>query len=401
MTKWLLVLCCFFAPAFGQTTTEIEFWHSMGSTEETVTALAEGFNRSQTAYRVVPRYVGSYQEANNRVLAAISGGSQPVLFQAEISFFPRLVEEGAAIDLSTQMAELPQEFIGDFYPGLWAYGELAGGRYGLPWNSSTPVLFYNATALRQRGAEVPTTWAEFEEVAERLTTRQTQGYIAVADSWTFEMMVLTRGGSIVTAEGRPNFTSPEALEALSMMQRMVRSGHAIPRNLAQATFAQLDFVRTKGMMVFASIANWPDAKRFAVAFDIAAAPVPTGGSPTVPLGGAQLVVLRGASEAQQRGAVAFWRYLMEPEHLQTWIEASFYIPLRRSVLPLLEAWYAEDPHRRAALSQLEHAVPRPRVAAYATWQRYLEEAIERAIKGGVAPSEALAEAQRRAVVGLR
>jgi len=92
---------------------------------------------------------------------------------------------------------------------------------------------------------------------------------------------------------------------------------------------------------------------------------------------------------------------MELENLQTWIEASFYIPLRRSVLPLLEPWYAEDPHRRAALSQLEHAVPRPRVAAYATWQRYLEEAIERAIKGGMAPSEALAEAQRRAEAGLR
>jgi sn-glycerol 3-phosphate transport system substrate-binding protein len=215
------------------------------------------------------------------------------------------------------------------------------------------------------------------------------------------MMVLTRGGQIVTAEGRPNFTSPEAIDALSMMQRMVRAGHAIPRNLAEATFAQLDFVRTKGMMVFASIANWPDARRFAVAFEIAAAPVPTGGSPTVPLGGAQLVVLRGASEAQQRGAVAFWRYLMEPENLQTWIEASFYIPVRRSVVPLLEPWYAEDPNRRAALRQLEHAVPRPRVAAYATWQRYLEEAIERVIKGNVAPQDALAEAQQRAEAGLR
>jgi sn-glycerol 3-phosphate transport system substrate-binding protein len=401
MTSWLLAKC-FFALAFGQTNlTDIEFWHSMGSTEETVTALAEGFNQSQAEYRVVPRYVGSYPEANNRVLAAISGGGPPVLFQAEISFFPRLVEEGAAIELSAHIADLPQGFIDDFYPGLWAYGELAGGRYGLPWNSSTPVLFYNATALRQRGAEVPTTWDEFEAVAARLTTRQTQGYIAVADSWTFEMMVLTRGGSVVTAEGRPNFTSPEATQALSMMQRLVRSGHAVPRNLAEATFAQLDFVRTKGMMVFASIANWPDAKRFAVAFDIAAAPVPTGGSPTVPLGGAQLVVLRGASEAQQRGAVAFWRYLMEPENLKTWIEASFYIPLRRSVLPMLEPWYAEDPHRRAASRQLEHAVPRPRVAAYATWQRYLEEAIERVIKGGAAPHEALAEAQRRAEAGVR
>jgi sn-glycerol 3-phosphate transport system substrate-binding protein len=375
----------------------LEFWHSMQSGEETVQALADAFNAAQAEYRVVPRYVGSYAEAQPRILAAASSGSVPALYQAEIAFFPRLAADGALEDLSGWVAELPDEMVTDFFPGLWAYGEVGGARYGLPWNSSTPVLFYNATAFRQRGVSAPSTWAEFETAAARMTTRQTQGFVAVAESWTFEAMVNTRGGRLVTEDGRPNLNSPEAVAALAMVQGLVERRQAIPRSLSEVTFALLDMVRTRGMMIFASIANWPDAQRYAVAFDIAAAPIPTGGDLSVPLGGAQLVVMRAAPEGEKRGAFAFWEFLMAPENLQTWVEASFYIPVRRSALPLLEPWYAEDPNRRAALTQLEHAVPRSTNPEFNLWRQYLEEALERALKGGVPAQEALDEAQRRAL----
>jgi sn-glycerol 3-phosphate transport system substrate-binding protein len=392
--SFTLLLCL---ALLGRAQTTFELWHSMESTEDTVQALAEAFNASQNEYRVVPRYIGSYADAQPQLIAAVTAGSVPAMFQAEIALFPRLVADGAARDLSDWVSELPEAMVEDFFPGLWAYGEVDGHRYGLPWNSSTPVLFYNATALRQRGVAVPTTWAEFEEAAARLTTRQTQGYVAVAESWTFETMVNTRGGRLVTEDNQPNFNSPEAVEALEMIQRLISRRQAIPRSLAETTFALLDMIRTRGMMIFASIANWPDAKRFAVAFEIGAAPIPTGGAQTVPLGGAQLVVMSGVLEAQQRGAFEFWTFLMEPENLRTWIEASYYIPVRRSVIPLLEPWYAEDPNRRAALDQLEHAVPRPRNPEFALWRGYLEEALERAVKGGVPAREALDEAQRRAL----
>jgi sn-glycerol 3-phosphate transport system substrate-binding protein len=399
MIRYLTLTLLFSLALSGRAQTGFEFWHSMESGEATVQALAAAFNASQPDYRVTPRYVGSYPEAQTRIVAAISSGSVPALYQAEIAFFPRLVADGALQDLSAFVAELPEALVEDFFPGLWAYGEVAGGRYGLPWNASTPVLFYNATAFRQRGVAVPTTWEAFEEAAARLTTRQTEGFIAVAESWTFEMMVNTRGGRLVTEDGGPNLNSPEAVEALTMVTRLVAQRQAIPRSLSEATFALLDFVRTKGMMAFASIANWPEAQRFAIAFEIAAAPVPTGGDLAVPLGGAQLVIMRGAPEAEGRGAFEFWKFLMEPENLATWIEASFYIPVRRSVIPLLEPWYAQDPNRRAALTQLEYAIPRPRNPEFNTWRQYLEEALERAIKGGVPAQEALDEAQRRALGG--
>lgn len=392
MTLFLICLT-----SLGEAQTVLEYWHSQDAAQSTVQSLAEAFNASQSEYVVVPRYVGNYQEGTIKLVAALGGDNAPVLFSAEGTVLPRLVEEGALAELSDLAAGLPEGLIGDLYPSLWASGELQGRRYGLPWTLSLPVLFYNATAFDQLGVAVPTTWAEFEEAAARLTTRQTEGYIHVSTAFVFEMMVSTRGGSVVTGEGQPNFDSPEAVDALSTLKRIADAGNATIRSFAELDVALVDFVRTKGMMAFASIAFWPEGQRYSVAFKPAVAPVPTGTSASVPLIGAQLVVLKSATEAERQGAVVFWQFLMEPENQATWVRASYYLPTRQAALPLLEAWYQEDPSRRVALSQLGNAVPRPGVGAYAVWQRFLEEALEKSLRGGVPPEVALEEAQRRAL----
>lgn len=386
------------APLVAQARTVIDFWHTheQEAAAGTINALAEAFNESQQDYQVVPQYVGNYQEASVRLVSAIGTAREPVLFDAEGTIFVRLAEDGAIASLRQQAASLEDTFIDDMYDILWRYGELHGERYGLPWNLSMPVLVYNADLLRQRGVDPPSSWEEFEAAAERLTTRQTRGYINVSAAFIFETMVTTRGGRIVTDDGRPNFDSPEALEALTMLKRISDRGHAINRSFAELDVALVDFVRTRGMMAFSSLAFWTQGERFNVAFNASVAPVPTGESRDVPIMGGQLVVMANSSPAQQQGAFEFWRFMMESENMAQWVRASYFLPVTRSATELLEPWFAEDPIRRAALDQLEHATLRPRVGGYAIWQGYLEEAIERVVKGGADPQAALSEAQRRA-----
>lgn len=391
----LLAVAALTATATAQTT--ITFWHSMEGIEDAVDALVERFHASQDEVRVEARYVGAYAEAQTRLVAAFGTADEPVLFQAEIGFFPRLVGDGALLDLSDLVAELAPEVVADFYPGVWGYGELGGGRYGLPWNTSTPVLYYNADALRQAGIAVPTTWDAFADAARALTSRTAQGAMLVGDSWLFEMMVLSRGGTLVHPDGGPNLDGPEAVVALTMLRELVRGRQMAFYGANESTPAILTFVRTRSLMTFASIANWPDVRRFSIGFDLAAAPVPIAEGGRVPLGGAQLTVLRGANEAERRAAFAFWRFLVEPQNLADWVEASYYIPVRRAALPLLEGFYAEDPNRAAALAQLELAVPRPRIASFDAWRGLLDDALERALRGNQSPEAALAEAQRRAL----
>jgi len=376
---------------------EIPFWHSMdGPAGRLLSTFAQEFNARQSQYRVTPQYAGDYKDAETKLVAALRTGSQPVLFQAEISFFPRLVGEGRALALDGYLS-LDRAFLEDLFEPAWNYGVVEGKRYGLPLNTSTPVLFYNLDAFRAKGLKPPKDWKEFEAVAKALTSRQTKGFIFVTDpqAWLFEAMVTSRGGSLVK-DGKPNFLSPEALDALEMLWRLNRAGVLSVRSMAEATFAQLDFVRTKGMMVMASIANWPAAENFSFAFTLGVAPVPRESQGKVPMGGAQLVVLRGASEAQVRGALEFWRYLMEPKNVARWAEASYYVPVRKSAIPLLEGFYRENPFRKVAFEQIAHAQERPRLPQFSAWASLLAEALEKSLKGGVPPQKALEEAQRKA-----
>ncbi len=377
--------------------TVVPFWHSQDTSEALVQSLADEFNASQSEYRIVPQYNGNYQESALKLAAALGGSNVPVLFDAEVTVFPRLAEEGSLADLTDLSAALPEALTSDFYPALWGYGVLGEARVGLPWSMSMPVLFYNASVFKQFNLEPPTTWDEFEAAAARLTTRNTKGYIDVAMAFIFETLVTTRGGQIVTDDGRPNLDSPEAVDALTMLQRLARERHSIPRGAGELDQALVDFARTKGMMALASEAFFPQGERFSVAFEVASTPVPTGGSQAVPLMGSQLVVLKSASEEQRRGAFAFWKFLMRPDVQARWVETSYSLPVSRSVVDALRTWYAAAPNRSSALSQLEHAVYRPRIGAYVVWQGYLQEAVERATKGGADPATVLAEAQRRAL----
>lgn len=399
-TRRLLVIALFLA-GVASAQTQFTFWHSMEGAQESIGRLVSGFNSSQSDYRVTAEYVGGYPEAQTRLAAAFGTQSAPVLFQAEVGYWPQLVADGALHDLSDLVAELDPEFIADFYPGLWGYGELDGGRYGLPWNSSTPVMYVNLDALERAGVAVPTTWDEFVAAAAELTSRQAQGVAFVGDSWLFEMIVLSMGGRVVNDDGSPNLDSAESVRAMTMLRDLVRAGHLTYYSNTESTAAILTFVRTRALMTFASIANWPDVRRFSIGFRIAAQPVPGADGAAVPLGGAQLSVLRTATEEQRQAAFAFWQYLMEPENLALWVEDSFYIPVRRAALPLLEEFYAEDPNRGAALAQLELAVPRPRVPAVNTWRGLLDDALDLVLRGGQDPVSVLENAQRQAEDSVR
>ncbi len=384
-------------PAARAAPLRLEFWHAMGGVQDTVAGYARDFNAAQSAYEIVPVAQGNYRELQPRLEAAIRAGKPPALAQVEFTQFPDLVAGGQLLDLSRAEAELPPALKNDFYPAVWRSGQLAGRTYGLPWNVSVPVLMYNAGALKKAGIGAPGTWSALETASGQLAGGGRRPLVALADGWTFEANVLSRGGALVSGN-QPALNSPEAVEALTQLARMSAAKTAQPRGLTEATRAAFDFARGQNVFALASVANWTDARRLPF-FQLGIAPFPCekAGACTVPLGGATLAVPRGNGAAAQAGALAFWQYLMDPARLAGWVQATAYAPPRRAVTPLLEGWYAQNPQLRAAHAQLGRAVPRPAVPGYEGWTRLLEDAIAAATSGRQSARAALDDAQRKAL----
>jgi ABC-type glycerol-3-phosphate transport system substrate-binding protein len=372
---------------------QITFWHSMDGVKDVVAGYARDFNASQNQYEVLPTSAGNYRETPAKLQAAIKAGNPPVMFQAEFTYFNKLVGDGQLMNLDKYESGLDASFVKDFYPAVWKAGEVGGVRYGLPWNVSTPVLFYNAAALRSSRVTVPKTWTELEATANRIRKGR-RPLLTIADAWTFEALVSTRGGKLVV-NGKPTFDSPEAVSALDQLARMVKNGSAQSRTLDEAVGAAVDFVRGQNIMVAASIANWTDFQKLPFV-ELGAAQFPCEKVCTVPIGGANLGIVKGASAQEQAGALAFWKFLMEPARLADWVKNTAYVTPRRSVQASLGDYYAKNPYRKAAYDQMDDTTPRPTAPDYYTWQKYLEDAIHKASTGQMTAQAALQEAQRRA-----
>ena len=380
--------------AHAQRPVDIAFWHTLELPgREALEKIVFDFNSRQRDYRVVPQYVGDLREGGLKLTAALRAGSAPHLYYGEVSFVSRAVQENLALPLDEYLGALPN----DFYPGLLEAGQFRGRTYALPVELHLPVLFFNADQLAARRLNPPQNWEALASAAQQLTTRSARGLIVVSDIYSFNAVVMSRGGQLVR-EGRPSFTDAKVVQSLEYLHNLVRSGYAVSRNIAEAQFALVDFVRTKVFMGVAPITLWPTLeKRTPIPFQLGVAPLPRTPDGRLPLAGGNLMVLRGASEAQARGAVALWRYWMEPATQAEWVRATYCLPLRRSVQPLLEDFYREDPRRRVVLGGLEQATVWVQDPEVTLWYGFLEEALERVLKGNANPRQALEEAQRKAL----
>ncbi|RIH85371.1 ABC transporter substrate-binding protein [Calidithermus roseus] len=382
-------------PAMAQRPTEVVFWHTAGPpAQELFEGFIKEFNAQQKDYRITYRFVGDYREGGIKLLAALRSGGAPNLFHGEISFLGRIVQEGLGVALDAYLTGIPN----DFYPAFFETGKVRGQTYGLPIGLSVPVFFYNADQFSAKGLKAPASWEDVASAAQKLTSRAAKGYIVSSDIYSFNVLVMSRGGSLVNKDGKPNFTDARVVESLEYLQELVKKGVAQSRNIAEAQFSVADFLRTKAFMGIAPITTWPLIEdRAPIPFKLGVTAVPRVAGGKVPLAGGALIPLKGVSPEQVRGIVAFWKYLMEPENIAKWVKTTYYMPMRRAAQPLLEDWYRADPRRRVAFAQVEDAGIWLQDPEFVLWYGFLEEALERALKGGISARAALEEAQRKAL----
>lgn len=164
------------AQATGRVT--VDFWYGLTRPlGDILEGIATDFNNSQTRYRVVPSFKGAYPETMQAAIAAFRAGNAPHIVQMfEVGTATMMAARGAIKPVHELMKEAGIPFDPSIYlPAVRGYYSSADGKMiSMPFNSSTPVTFYNKDAFRRAGLDPeqpPQTWAELRAAAARI--RQT------------------------------------------------------------------------------------------------------------------------------------------------------------------------------------------------------------------------------------
>ena len=394
LTRILFALIACLVPATALAApVKTPFWHAFPSdgARAFVRQMAAEFNAAQSRVEIVPVEIGDYGTLATRLIAAARSGGLPAMTMVDNGFFTRLAVGGQLAPLDAFTDGLARDVVNDFYPVLWNHGEVGGKRYGLPFAASTLLLYYNANVFQARGLAAPKTWDEFARVARLLSSRASYGAVYLVDAWPFTSLVASRGGSVLTADNKPNFDGPAVVGALEFLGGLAREKAIIPRSLNELDLALLDFLRTKAMMVVAPSSAYQAASNYSLAFKIGVAAIP-GRSIA---GEAQFTVMKGATPEVQRGAYEFWQHMTRAENFAKLVRAGSYLPIRRSLARTLgPSFMTANPAVGAGMDALENAFNMPHVVEFNDWRLYLERAVERSLKGNVDAKTTLAEAQK-------
>ncbi len=358
------------SPAFAQT--EIQWWHSMGGAlGEWVNDHAKDFNASQTQYKVVPTFKGSYDESMTAAIAAFRAGNAPHILQVfEVGTATMMASKQAIVPVGKVMKDAGVPFDPKNYvPAVAGYYTAPNGEMlSFPFNSSTTVFHYNKDAFKAAGIDTekpPSTWPEVALAAAKLKAAGHKcPFTSSWMSWTqlesfsawHNTEFATLGNGMRGLNARLNFNTPLHVRHIENLGNMAKSNLMVYKgrgNLADATF-----VSGECAMMTGSSALYGNIKRNAK-FASGIAPLPyypdvAGAPQNTVIGGASLWVMSGKKAEEYKGVAQFFAHLSKPEVDARSHQRTGYLPLTPVSFALTEksGFYKQNPGTDVSVNQM-------------------------------------------------
>ncbi|MEO0918841.1 MAG: extracellular solute-binding protein [Pseudomonadota bacterium] len=373
-TTLLTAVTTAFVTSSAMAQTEITWWHAMGGQlGETVNAVAEQFNASQSDYVITPVYKGGYEDTLTATIAAFRAGEQPNVVQ--------VFDAGAATIIGAAGAVIPAEDLfaqtntpfdaNEYIPGVKSfYADSSGKMVGMPFNSSTPILYYNVEALNAAGVEPPKTWEEFEAIAPALVDA---GYIPLAQShspWIMtenfhsrhDLPFATNNNGFDGSDGAKLLVNNDAIKThFTKMKEWLDAGWYGYYGAGWGD-NQTPFENGEVAMWLGSSASFGGLKN-STDFDFSATFLPyweaiTPEPVSTFIGGAALFAMSGHDPAEDAAAAEFFRFLSSADVQKFWHIETGYVPITQAAYDLTaeSGYYTETPQAEVGIQQLSVAV---------------------------------------------
>lgn len=403
--------------------TEVIWWHAMeGSLGEKVNEIAEGFNQSQSDYVVKPVYKGTYSENLTSTIAAFRAGQAPAITQVyEVGTATMMNARGAIYPVYELMADTGQPFDPAAYlPAITGYYSTTDGHMlSLPFNSSTPVVYYNRDLFKKAGLDPdapPTTWEAVAEAGKTIVDSGAAscGFTTTWPSW-IQLENFAARQDIPFASEQNGFGGPTARLTFNQSDAVVAHVQDLINWQKSGVFsyggrqdqASPRFFSGDCAMLMASSASYASVRDNTEGFEFGVAPLPW--DPKVIdqpknsiIGGASLWVLKGQSDDVYKGVAQFFGYLSSAKVQADWHQFTGYLPITDKAYALTreQRFYEENPGTEIALKQMTSTEPSDnsrglRLGNMPQIRDVIEEELERALNGDKSAQQALDDAADR------
>lgn len=403
---------CFAASALAQT--EISFYYPIavgGPITKTIDQMAADFEKENPGIKVKPIYSGTYQETIVKALTAHKAGTPPTTAILLSTDMYTLIDEDAivAFDDVAKGAD-DKKWMDSFYPAFMANSRTGGKTWGIPFQRSTIVLYWNKELFKEAGLDpnkAPATWAEMVSYAQKLTQRDASGNVTrwgvqIPSSgfpyWLFQGLTTPNGVELMNAAGNETyFDRKEVIEALQYWVDLGRKHKVMASGVIEWGTTPKDFFEKKTAMMWTTTGNLTNVKNNAK-FDFGVAMLPASKRRGSPTGGGNFYVFKKASPAQQEAAVKFARWMTQPERAAQWGMDTGYVAVSPAAWETarMKEYVKGFPVASVARDQLQFSVAELSTHENQRVTKALNDGLQAALTGAKSPEQAMKDAQAEA-----
>ncbi|KKJ76465.1 ABC transporter substrate-binding protein [Kiloniella litopenaei] len=370
-----------------------------------VDGLVDDFEEQNPDIKVNAIYAGNYNDARIKALAALKSGEPAqtsVMFSIDTY---ELIEQGAivAFDDIVETKE-EKEWLKSFYPALMENGQTQGKTWGIPFQRSTIVMYYNKDAFRAAGLDPetpPATWDELVAAGKKLTKDGQWGAMIPSTGypyWMFGALSMQNDQVLMNSDGNETyFDAPATIEALEFWKDLGSKHGIMPEGTIEWGTLRQNFLEGKTAMMWHSTGNLSVVKKNAK-FDFGVAMLPAQKRRGTPTGGGNFYIFEKTTAEERKATMKLIRFLTEPKRTAEWSMKTGYLATMPAAYETeeMKKYVADFPPAAVARDQLEFATAELSTYQNGRVRKLLDDAIQAALTGSKSPAEALEDAQKQA-----
>ena len=379
-----------------------------GALTEVVDGIVADFEAANPDIKVDAIYSGNYDDTRVRALSALASG-EPAQLAVMFSIDAYDLIEQDLVVAFEDIEGVNPDWLDSFYPALMANSRIEGKTWGIPFQRSTIVAYYNKEKFREAGLDPespPATWDELISMGKALTKDGTYGLMIPSTGypyWMFQALAIQNGKEVMSNDGLTTYFDDDAVvDTLAFWLSLSQEHGIMPTGTVEWGTLRQAFLEGQTAMMWHSTGNLTAVKNNA-SFDFGVAELPANVRPGSPTGGGNFYVFKDTSPEEKAAALKLIEFMTAPEQAATWSIKTGYMGVSPAAYETeaLKAYTEEFPPALVARNQLENAVAEFSTFETARVREGLNNAIQAALTGAKSPADALTEAQAAAARLLR